>query len=536
MKLQLSAKTDIGLKRKVNEDCVYVNEEIGLCAVADGMGGHSAGDVASRMVIDIIEESFSDFEPTDDESIKEAINETIQLANYAVKTSASQNPEQRGMGSTLTLLYFFIDKYYVAQVGDSRAYMIRDNQIFQITEDHSLVQQELERGLITEKEAESHVFKNIITRAIGIKDEVEVDFFSDRVMDDDYLLICSDGLTNKVSNLDILKEITTNRSLDNITSALIELANLKDGSDNISLVLVKVGEKTKEMVSQARKPFNYKYLFYPTAVVILAIIVFFAYRWVTTKKIVTSLLANAQPTVAKNVKVSTPFYSNEGVFTPTEAKETLKPTIKGNIAKSVGSEKNKTKIASSVSKNKSHKLQPTISQALKSIASHTREIVPTATMTSVPKVRTPKPTIKQPAKSVSTQSNPFVSPRVTPFSEQPKSKHAFGIEMNKVYYKGLDTLNEQDLEKATLIWNNWLLEFKKMFTIQIEVDSQTESVLNTFNLYRDLNLFMIRRGKRYYVYGGLFKNKTEAMQAIQTLPKEIKKVHPMVRQVVRIVK
>ncbi|MFC1853535.1 Stp1/IreP family PP2C-type Ser/Thr phosphatase [candidate division CSSED10-310 bacterium] len=512
MELQFSAKTDVGIKRKVNEDCVYVNEQSGLCAVADGMGGHSAGDVASRMVIDIIEESFSDFQPSDDESIKEAINETIQLANYAVKMSASQNPEQRGMGSTITLLYFFDNKYYIAQVGDSRAYLIRDNQISQITEDHSLVQQELDKGLITEAEAESHVFKNIITRAIGIKDEVEVDFYNDRVMEDDIFLLCTDGLTNKVSNLDILKEATSPKPLDTITSSLIELANLRDGSDNISIVIMKIGSQVKEKSVEVVKPKRKLLYVLPIAAILIIAAIVLAYRYIPWPKKTDTKIAHLEATPTGEVR-PTPTSVLEDK-TPVKPPDMMSSSTEQGITAETGVDMRKTpeKVVQ----------------------------VPTASVKATP-IPTQKPLIKPP--TIEPTSAPPPTPRKTqiakptPQVDSMTSKPpldtgtAFGEEMGDTYQRGLEALYEQGIPQATKIWNDMLYQTKKRYTLKIETDRQEKSVFSAFERYSDYKLFVLKKGQRYHVFAGLFSSSKGALQALEKLPAQIKKAGPIVQTV-----
>lgn len=516
MELQFSAKTDIGLKRKINEDCVYVNEQIGLCAIADGMGGHSAGDVASRMVIDIIEESFSDFEPTDDESIREAINETIQLANYAVKTSASQNPEQRGMGSTITLLYFFDNKYYVAQVGDSRAYLIRDNQIFQLTEDHSLVQQELDKGLITEEEAESHVFKNIITRAVGIKDEVEVDFYADRIADGDFLLICSDGLTNKVSNLDILKEVTSGNTLDSITSSLIELANLRDGSDNISIALTKVGAPVYDFHVEGKSERSKKGLLILMSLVAMAAIagtLFVFQPW-------TFFMGGDQSPVESNQP--SPVATQDASITSDYEK----------IAATAKETKDSKEVELQTSFSRPQETAVSDDSLAEIIAEDTDifDNATDATPTIVPKRPTEKPT---PFPTVKPTAIPPVSDNET-FDESGGTGYTTTRDMSsmgEIYNAGIRQFNMNDLNGALITWNNMLYDTSAKYTLQIEVDSKEESVRSTFSRYNNLDLFVLKKGRRYYVYCGLFKTRTEAEQGLQALPEGIRSAGPMIREI-----
>ncbi|MBN2382512.1 Stp1/IreP family PP2C-type Ser/Thr phosphatase [bacterium] len=532
MKLHYTAKTDVGLKRKVNEDCVYVNENIGLCAVADGMGGHSAGDVASRMVIDIVEESFSDFVPTDDESVKEALNETIQLANYAIKTSASQNPEQRGMGSTITLLYFHDGKYYIAQVGDSRAYLLRENQIHQITEDHSLVQQELEKGLITEEEAEAHVFKNIITRAVGIKDEVEVDFYSDRIIEGDLMLLCTDGLTNKVSNLDLLKEITDSDSLATAADRLVDLANDRDGSDNISVVLVGVGAHPwKDDLMDIETSSKKKLLVPLIAVVILALLAsgyYFLYRpWQAEKGLQTAQL---QPS---DLSQSGQEQSSGTQSTPQTEPTRPSPfdhdqTMPGDetISNDDTLTDESLTVPDQADDTAALESEPVNQHTSKfdALTNKDAQLLPTRVPTPMP---TPVPT-RTPG------TEPTRKPTMTAFTETQPLTGSFGSQMGDRYREGLQIFNDNQADEASRIWNRMLYETSATHTLQLEVDTLEKSVHSSFEKYSQYNLFFLKKKGRYYVYAGLFSSYGKASQAISLLPDEIRQRGPLIKQISQI--
>lgn len=519
MKLHFAAKTDVGLKRKVNEDCVYVNEKIGLCAVADGMGGHSAGDVASRMVIDIVEESFSDFEPTDDESIREVLNETIQLANYAVKTSASQNPEQRGMGSTITLLYFYDDKYYIAQVGDSRAYLIRENQIFQITEDHSLVQQELDKGLITEEEAEAHVFKNIITRAIGIREDVEVDFYSDRIMKGDTFILCTDSLTNKVSNLDLLKEITVSKPLEDIVDDLIDLANDRDGSDNISLILVSTGKQVKEKSPAFAAPVGNKRFLIPVLGVVILGILATGYYFLFMKK-------DDGVQVAQNASSQTEQMLPEHIGADNTAAQ-LEPTadIQFDMENAFDDEASFDDTPARTNDINSDELIDTQE-------TDTERFALTPIPTPVPTKPTPIKTI--PPTRVPSRPKPTSLPTKPPVDRGFDLQRGFGMEMGEDYRDALQALYRDGIDEASSLWNKMLYKTSAKYTCQIEVDTLEKSVFTSFERYGDYNLFVIKKRGRFYVYAGLFSSRNEAEQAITLLPEVIQERPPFIKRISQI--
>ena len=240
--------TDVGQKRQVNQDYVFASEEpVGnlpnLFVVADGMGGHKAGDFASSFAVQILLHTI--LEDENQNPIK-IIRNAVEEANRKVLEAAKQHAEMEGMGTTMVLVTIVDDYAYVANVGDSRLYLIED-KILQITKDHSLVEEMVRRGLITKEEAKTHPDKNIITRVLGIGPEVEVDFFDIHLKENSTLLLCSDGLSNRVSDDDIWRIANTSRDLRETGMRLVSLANENGGKDNIAVVLVQPDTKEVEV-------------------------------------------------------------------------------------------------------------------------------------------------------------------------------------------------------------------------------------------------------------------------------------------------
>jgi protein phosphatase len=250
MKIASCGITDIGRKRQKNEDSYLVNDKIQLYIVADGMGGHAGGEFASKIAVSTVEEIIkgndvpveakqSYFTASDSESDEGKLRRAITQAGSKIVQRAIEDPDLRGMGTTATVLYFDDSKAYVAHVGDSRAYCVRGGQIIQITEDHSLVNEQLKSGLITEEEAKTHQLKNIITRSVGVQEEVEVDTIVWDVQAGDQYLLCSDGLSNMIQNHE-MQQILTQHSTEESARRLVDLANERGGDDNITLILVSV--------------------------------------------------------------------------------------------------------------------------------------------------------------------------------------------------------------------------------------------------------------------------------------------------------
>ena len=236
--MRIYSATDVGQKRKMNQDYVFASEgPVGnlpnLFTVADGMGGHNAGDYASshavRILVDEIRED-ADYNPV------KVIRHAIEAANTEIRNRAQEDENLRGMGTTMVVATI-VDQYaYVANVGDSRLYVIQDG-IRQVTRDHSLVQEMVRMGEISEAEARNHPDKNIITRAIGVKEDVEPDIYEYRLKKGDMILMCTDGLSNMVEDEDMFNIVKGSRDVVEAVQMLIEKANSNGGRDNIGVIV-----------------------------------------------------------------------------------------------------------------------------------------------------------------------------------------------------------------------------------------------------------------------------------------------------------
>lgn len=238
------AMTDIGSRRQVNQDYVYCSDDaVGLLPnlyiVADGMGGHKAGDFASRYSVSEFEKEIKEQKAR---TIIGSMEGAVRLVNERLLKEAEAEPEYQGMGTTFVAACITQESLYVLNIGDSRLYLLSEKgTIRQITQDHSLVEEKILRGEIERKDAKNHPEKNVITRALGAAEQVVPDFFEVELEAGDYVLLCSDGLTNMVEDINI-KEIVLQKdtSLEEKAEKLINLANENGGKDNISLVLVHI--------------------------------------------------------------------------------------------------------------------------------------------------------------------------------------------------------------------------------------------------------------------------------------------------------
>lgn len=238
--LKTFSKTDIGRKRKLNQDAVYTSEQpVGnlknLFLVADGMGGHNAGDYASKMTLETMVEHIAGSRETNPAKILE---DAIAAANTLVRNVAGQNPELEGMGTTVVAASCEGETLHVANVGDSRLYIIREGKIHQVTRDHSWVEEMVRRGGLGREEARNHPDKNIITRAVGAEDTVKIDFFTVGLEEGDMILMCTDGLTNMLEDEEILNILKISRDIVEMAEELVRAANEKGGRDNISVILI----------------------------------------------------------------------------------------------------------------------------------------------------------------------------------------------------------------------------------------------------------------------------------------------------------
>ncbi len=231
--------TDVGKKRKLNEDFIYTSEmPVGnlpnLFLVADGMGGHNAGDYASRYTVETM---IKEIEADAEQDPKKILTHAIEQANAFIYGQSEKTPDMAGMGTTVVAAVCLGDELLVANIGDSRLYLINET-IKQVTVDHSLVEEMVRIGGIDRNTARNHPDKNIITRAVGVKEKVEADFFRVALLRDDTILLCSDGLSNMVEDESIRLIVSGQRDLVEKAQELVKAANENGGNDNISVILI----------------------------------------------------------------------------------------------------------------------------------------------------------------------------------------------------------------------------------------------------------------------------------------------------------
>lgn len=245
------ALTDVGRKRKKNEDSYLVNEALGLFIVADGMGGHAGGDVASAEACDQVFAMVKRGTPTLDSyraapgpetaaAVRRIVESAIQAATYMIFGLADQDPARKGMGTTISCLLVVGGRAFIGQVGDSRVYVVRDGVPTQITEDHTLINAQLKAGHITPAEARVAKYGNVITRAVGVSEHVEVDVFDFDIEAADRFILCSDGVHGYLQTDDDLAALCTNRSMEQCARDLVTWALERGGKDNATALVVDI--------------------------------------------------------------------------------------------------------------------------------------------------------------------------------------------------------------------------------------------------------------------------------------------------------
>jgi protein phosphatase len=249
MDLKAVGLSHVGRQRQHNEDSFLVADQAHLYLVADGMGGHAAGEIASRIAVDSISEFIFHSKEDDgtwphayDENYRKTTNRlmaAVRIANTRVLEAMRKDARLRGMGTTVVACLADEDFLAVAHVGDSRAYLIRDGQLSRLTNDHSWVFEQVQAGMLTEAEAEKHPLRNVITRALGGALSVNPDAAEVETKSGDIVLLCSDGLTGMVPEEEILRLVTENQDLDQACQQLIDKANERGGLDNVTAILVK---------------------------------------------------------------------------------------------------------------------------------------------------------------------------------------------------------------------------------------------------------------------------------------------------------
>ena len=242
MTIELHAAVDPGRARSNNEDSVATDEAVCLAVLADGMGGYNAGEVASNMATSFIRTELGRWlreasSQASDAEVRRAMDICVDNANRAIFNAANSNPQYAGMGTTLVVAVFRDNRVLLGHVGDSRCYRLREGRLQQITRDHSLLQEQLDAGLITPEQAAFSSNKNLVTRAVGVEDTVLLETHQHDMLPGDVFLMCSDGLSDMLDDEGILQVLLAHDSLDSGTQALVDAANDAGGKDNISVIL-----------------------------------------------------------------------------------------------------------------------------------------------------------------------------------------------------------------------------------------------------------------------------------------------------------
>ena len=243
--IEIHAAVDPGRARSNNEDSVATDANVALAVLADGMGGYNAGEVASNMATTFINSELGRWlreasSQASDAEVRRAMDICVENANRAIFNASNANPQYAGMGTTLVLAVFRDDRVLVGHVGDSRCYRLRAGRLQQITKDHSLLQEQIDAGLITPEQAAYSSNKNLVTRAVGVEDTVLLEVHQHEVQSGDLYLLCSDGLSDMLDDLGIAQVLLANDSLAACAQALVDAANDAGGKDNISVILVRV--------------------------------------------------------------------------------------------------------------------------------------------------------------------------------------------------------------------------------------------------------------------------------------------------------
>jgi len=228
--------TAVGRVREHNEDSLKVVRERSLFAVADGMGGHLAGERASALAVEVLQTRFLAHEGEIDGDV---MREALIAANATIFQESVEKPERRGMGTTLTALYIADNTYWIGHIGDSRAWLVRDRVGMQITEDHSVVWEQMRAGLITPEQAERHPMRNVLTRSVGNMPEVEVDVLTGPILGDDVWVLGTDGMTQAFDQTRVAEVVNTSLSAQQAAESMVDIAVKEDGSDNVSVVVVR---------------------------------------------------------------------------------------------------------------------------------------------------------------------------------------------------------------------------------------------------------------------------------------------------------
>ncbi|HYV96898.1 MAG TPA: Stp1/IreP family PP2C-type Ser/Thr phosphatase [Gemmatimonadaceae bacterium] len=242
MQLAVAAATDVGMVRSGNEDNFHADgdETFGIFIVADGMGGHAAGEVASEMAVQIVARELAGMRDVRDAGAADRVKESLRAANRAIHDRMLSETDKQGMGTTVSVLLLSHGHYLIGQVGDSRVYLLRDGMLTQVTKDHSYVQEQVDAGFLTPEQARYHPYSNVITRCVGAGEEVQPDVYAGEVRLGDVWLVASDGLTGMVDDRRLQQLLLARSAPVRIVDALIADANGRGGLDNITAIVIRV--------------------------------------------------------------------------------------------------------------------------------------------------------------------------------------------------------------------------------------------------------------------------------------------------------
>lgn len=240
MHFTCAARTDVGVVRSGNEDSYLMLSDRGIFVVADGMGGHAAGEVASEMATRIIAREIGALRGVEDEEAARRLQRAIVAANESIYERTLSEHDKRGMGTTATVLVLMRGRYLIGQVGDSRAYILRDGEFLQVTKDHSYVQEQVDAGLLTPDQARVHPYSNVITRCVGAGSEVLPDIYFGSLRAGDILLLASDGLTGMLEDDQLVRILQSDGGPEAWVDRMVAEANYRGGLDNITAIVVRI--------------------------------------------------------------------------------------------------------------------------------------------------------------------------------------------------------------------------------------------------------------------------------------------------------
>ena len=240
MRISCAGNTDVGVVRAGNEDNFLLDCSRGLFIVADGMGGHAAGEVASEMAVQIIEDELGSVRGLSDGEAAGRMRQAIRKANSAIFDRTLAEHDKRGMGTTITVMVLFSRRYLIGQVGDSRAYLLRGGELRQLTKDHSYVQEQVDAGLLSPDQARTHPYSNVITRCVGANEEVAPDIYFGNLEAGDVILLATDGLTGMLEDQQLQGILAQQENPEACVNQMITDANRRGGLDNITAIVIRI--------------------------------------------------------------------------------------------------------------------------------------------------------------------------------------------------------------------------------------------------------------------------------------------------------